>query len=210
MKHKYYAVRQGRQIGIFSSWQECQRQIIKYSGAEYKSFRTKEEADAYLAGDQPRQMPPTISFPDDESVTDIWVDGSCMPQPDGSLRIGWAFLVMRGGQEIHRERGNDIPPDAHQHRNVAGEIMAVLKAVQWCQTQHITSIRIYHDYQGLASWPTRAWEAHTSFTQKYADTVRTSGIAIQWVKVAAHSGNPQNDIVDQEAKKATQEPPTMQ
>ena len=209
MKKKYYGVRRGRQIGVFSSWQECQQQITKFSGAEYKSFPTKEEAEAYVSDSPTSHHPASAPLTHDEFVTDIWVDGSCMPQPDGSLRLGWGYLVVQAGQEIHRDRGNDIPIEAQQHRNVAGEIMAVLKAMEWCQQQEITYIRIHHDYQGLASWPTRGWKANTPFTQNYAETVRASGITIEWVKVKAHSGDPNNEIVDQEAKKAALEPPNI-
>ena len=43
-KTKFYAVRNGKKCGIFSTWDECRKQIHGYSGAEYKSFPTKEEA----------------------------------------------------------------------------------------------------------------------------------------------------------------------
>ena len=202
MKNKYYAVRRGRQVGVFLTWRECQQQIVKFSGAEYKSFPTREEAKAYAF---PDSLPPVEESNDTRNIVDIWVDGSCMPSPDGSLRLGWAYLACQEGEEIHRERGNDIPSSAHQHRNVAGEIMAVRKAIDWCQTQHITNIRIHYDYQGLASWPTHAWKRNTPFTQDYAEKVRSSGIAIEWIKVKAHSGDPNNELVDQEAKKAALE-----
>ncbi|WP_454064393.1 ribonuclease H1 domain-containing protein [Candidatus Nitrospira salsa] len=202
MKQKYYGVRRGRQTGVFDSWPECQRQIVKYSGAEYKSFSTPEEAQAYAF---PESSTTFEGTDDANTIVDVWVDGSCMPRPNGLLLLGWAYLARRAGEEIHRDRGNDIPEDAQRHRNVAGEIMAVLKAVEWCKTQHITSIRVYYDYQGLASWPTHAWKRNTPFTQHYAETIRASGISVEWVKVKAHSGDPNNDIVDEEAKKAALE-----
>ncbi|WP_447970522.1 ribonuclease H1 domain-containing protein [Nitrospira sp. M1] len=202
MKQKYYGVRRGRKTGVFFSWPECQRQIVKYPGAEYKSFPTQEEAEAFAF---PASSTNSEKSDDAKTIVDIWVDGSCMPRPNGVLLLGWAYLACKAGKEIHRERGNDIPDDARRHRNVAGEIMAVLKAVAWCQSQHITSIKVYYDYQGLASWPTHAWKRNTPFTQHYAETVRASEIAIEWVKVKAHSGDPNNDIVDEEAKKAAQE-----
>ncbi len=202
MKQKYYAVRRGRQVGVFYSWPECQRQIVKYSGAEYKSFPTETEAKAYAF---PDSFANSEQADDPNSIVDIWVDGSCMPRPGGVLLLGWAYLARRAGKEIHRDRGNDIPEDARRHRNVAGEIMAVLKAVAWCQAQNITNIRLYYDYQGLSNWPTHAWKRNTPFTQGYAETVRASGVAIEWVKVKAHSGDPNNDIVDGEAKKAALE-----
>ena len=47
-KKKYYAVRKGTKCGIFSTWKDCQEAVQNYSGAEYKSFLSEEEARAYL------------------------------------------------------------------------------------------------------------------------------------------------------------------
>lgn len=47
-KQKYYAVRAGRQVGVFDSWPECQKQINGYSGQDYKSFSTRKEAEEFL------------------------------------------------------------------------------------------------------------------------------------------------------------------
>jgi ribonuclease HI len=35
---KYYAVKAGREVGVFDNWADCQTSITGYSGAEYKSF----------------------------------------------------------------------------------------------------------------------------------------------------------------------------
>ena len=47
-KKKFYAVRQGRKIGMFLTWDECKKQVMGYPGAIYKSFGTEEEAKEYL------------------------------------------------------------------------------------------------------------------------------------------------------------------
>ena len=47
-KQKYYAVRKGRTTGILLSWAECEASVIHFPGAEYKSFPTREEAEAFL------------------------------------------------------------------------------------------------------------------------------------------------------------------
>jgi len=47
-KKNYYAVRKGFMPGIYTSWEECQKNIKSYSGAEYKGFSTKEEAESFL------------------------------------------------------------------------------------------------------------------------------------------------------------------
>ena len=43
-KPKYYVVWKGKQTGVFSSWDDCKKQIQGFTGAVYKSFKTKEAA----------------------------------------------------------------------------------------------------------------------------------------------------------------------
>jgi ribonuclease HI len=43
-KAKYYVVWEGNKSGIYSSWEECKKQIKNYKGAKYKSFANNEEA----------------------------------------------------------------------------------------------------------------------------------------------------------------------
>ncbi len=43
-KSKYYVVWKGKETGVFHSWDDCKKQIQGYTGAQYKSFTTKEAA----------------------------------------------------------------------------------------------------------------------------------------------------------------------
>ncbi|KAJ2898767.1 hypothetical protein MKZ38_003677 [Zalerion maritima] len=52
---KFYAVRAGHQRGVFNTWSECQTQTSGYSGAVYKAFTTREDAEAFVAGKNPRK-----------------------------------------------------------------------------------------------------------------------------------------------------------
>jgi ribonuclease H-related protein len=203
---KFYAVRRGRTTGVFDSWDACRKQVFKYPGAEYKAFPTREEALSFLSLTETslKKTTETSELSTDSQIA-IWVDGSCFPQGDGSLHIGWGLLVKQGGKEVYRAKGNDIPPKAHRHRNVAGEIFGILKALEWCQAQGITEVTIYFDYQGLESWAIGTWRAKLPFTQLYTKTVNASNITIHWIKVKAHSGNPENEIVDQLAKEGATE-----
>ena len=49
-RRKYYAVARGRQTGIYDTWSECQAQTSGFSGAIFKSFGTREEAQAFING----------------------------------------------------------------------------------------------------------------------------------------------------------------
>ena len=47
-KKNYYAVKKGRKIGIYKTWEECKKQIDGFSGAEFKGFSTLNEAKDYI------------------------------------------------------------------------------------------------------------------------------------------------------------------
>lgn len=48
---KVYAVRRGRNPGIYMTWAACERQVDGFSGARYKSFKTMGEANAFMLGE---------------------------------------------------------------------------------------------------------------------------------------------------------------
>ncbi|EXF84235.1 hypothetical protein CFIO01_07670 [Colletotrichum fioriniae PJ7] len=47
---RYYAVRVGLRPGVYLTWLECQKQTAHQKGAIYKSFFTREEAQAFVEG----------------------------------------------------------------------------------------------------------------------------------------------------------------
>ena len=50
MAKKYYVVWEGRETGIFTDWNTCKKQVDKFTGAKYKSFKTQGEAQAAFHG----------------------------------------------------------------------------------------------------------------------------------------------------------------
>ncbi|KAM3077409.1 hypothetical protein ACMFMG_006754 [Clarireedia jacksonii] len=50
---KYYAVRKGFRTGVFTTWKDCQDQTTGFKGAMYKSFTSKKDAEAFVAGKNP-------------------------------------------------------------------------------------------------------------------------------------------------------------
>ena len=207
---KFYAVRKGRQPGIYTTWPACEEQIKGFPGAVYKAFPTKAQALAFAGDCLPGSpgLPPAGTLPATDGIH-IWVDGSCLPHGNGHLHFGWAYVIFDGARELHRASGYDVPAEARRHRNVAGEIQAVLQALEWCRAHDITTATISFDYQGLASWVEGTWKTRTPFTRAYAERVRALGMALTWHKVLAHSGNPYNDLVDRLAGEAARSTPAQ-
>lgn len=51
-KPKFYAVRNGRNPGIYNSWDEAEKQINDgFKKPEHKSFSNKKEAEKYIKGE---------------------------------------------------------------------------------------------------------------------------------------------------------------
>ncbi len=205
---KFYAVRRGRQPGIYPTWPSCEEQVRGFPGAVYKAFPTKAQALSFMGEDLP---PSLILFQSDTRPATgdvhVWVDGSCFPNSKGRLNFGWAYVILDSKGELHRASGNDVPAEARRHRNVAGEIQAVLRALEWCREHGIAKAAIHFDYQGLASWVEGTWKTRRAFTQAYAERVRAIGITLTWHKVQAHSGDVYNDLVDRLAREAARSAP---
>lgn len=49
---KFYAVKKGRQPGVYRTWEEAQKQVNGFSGAEFKSFAKITDATEYLNWDK--------------------------------------------------------------------------------------------------------------------------------------------------------------
>ena len=49
-KKKIYAVKNGHEKGLFTSWEDCKKSVDGFAGAVYKSFTNISEAQAYLYG----------------------------------------------------------------------------------------------------------------------------------------------------------------
>ena len=47
-KKKFYAVKNGHNPGIYSTWPECQEQTKGFPNAKFKGFATLKEAETYL------------------------------------------------------------------------------------------------------------------------------------------------------------------
>lgn len=127
----------------------------------------------------------------------IYTDGSFRdPEP----RAGWAFVVVRGNQILHKAAGLTAAPALS--RNIDGECEGVAQALEYCKASGIDSVTLYHDYAGLALWPLGKWRATSEVALRYLERVRAAGIEVEWIKVKGHSGDHWNEFVDRMASRA--------
>lgn len=197
MAGKFYAVRKGRTTGVFNTWADCQAQIIGFSGAEYKSFKTCDEAVAYAFG----KSEPTHTEPvEDHEKAVAYVDGSYNVHTK-EYSYG-AVLIYLGKEYEYSQKGTDR--SLADMRNVAGEILGAQKMMEECIKNGVRVLELYYDYEGIEKWCTGAWQAKKPGTQAYRDAYKSMSkeLRVNFHKVAAHTGVELNERVDQLAKRA--------
>ena len=200
-KKNYYVVKEGSKVGIFNNWTECQASVKGYKGAVFKGFETKAEALAWQNGREgiPIDLKDTANnSPDSIGPVDfeVYTDGS---YANGKYSYGYAFI--KDGEVVFESNGVGEDLEAASMRNVAGELAAVVHAVEKAKTLDVR-IRIYHDYSGISHWVTGDWQAKNKFTQAYVTFMRAHQGLYEFKKVAGHSGDRFNDYVDLLAKQA--------
>lgn len=194
MAKKYYAVKKGRSTGIFATWEECKASVNGYSGAQYKSFSTLEEAQRYLKGDQ---APPS-ECPEEECCT-AYVDGSFDQEKNA---YSYGCILLYRGERIEMSQvfqgGEDI-----SMRNVAGELEGAMAAMKFCEERRIKVLHLYYDYQGIESWAVGDWKRNRPGTIRYKSFYDgLKNVKVVFHKVKGHSGVELNEAVDRLAKAA--------
>lgn len=203
---KYYAVKQGKNRGIFRTWDECRASVDGFAGAEYKGFARLEEAEAYMGGGSARlsceeETGEDVPLPD---TLLVYVDGSF----DISLRkyaFGCVFILPDG--RIYTRYGNGDNEQSMQHRNVTGEMLGAMYAVKAAMVNGYKRVELRYDYEGIEKWVSGQWRARTELTAKYAESMREWGksIMILFTKVAAHTNVYYNEMADKMAKTGLRE-----
>ena len=195
---KFYAVRKGKKTGIFSTWDECKEQVTGFKGAIYKSFKTLEEAEEFVKGNEEK-------IENVEAVDGVYayIDGSF----DRVQGIYGSGVVIVDGDKKYEFKHAGNREDYAQLHNVAGELEAAKYVMWYAVDKKIKEITLFYDYQGIESWAIGDWQANLPYTQDYVsfyNKVKTR-VKVNFVKVEAHTGVELNELVDKLAKEAIEE-----
>lgn len=201
-KKSFYAVKKGNKTGVFSSWEECQEAIKGFSCAEYKGFYTLEEAEAYLNGEN-------IYF---EVVKKDIEEGYIVAYTDGTYNDQtqeYAYGVCIINEKLEEITLCDKLKYAGflSNQNIAGEVFAVLTALDWAVSNGYEKIKIYHDLEHISKWASGEYTANSDvakFFVKKLDDKYKGVIEVKYEKVKGHSNNPYNNKADGLAKSAIQ------
>lgn len=189
---KYYAVKKGRNPGIYTSWDLCLKEVKGYKGAIYKSFKKKEEAENFIKDKE-------IEIRADKDSVIAYIDGSYLKK-EKKYGIGIVYITEEKKEEIYEA----FEDKYHVHRNVAGEVRASVNVIKKAIKDGKKEIYIHFDYQGIESWATGVWKRNNDLTKKYYEFFQkvSPKIKIYFIKVKSHSNDKYNDLADKLAKKS--------
>ena len=203
-KKHFYAVVTGRQPGIYSAWdgeQGAAIQVQGFTGAKYKGFASREDAQDWLD----KELNHTHPEPLQDNIYRLYTDGSCLKNPGPG---GYGVIITRGKYKQELSAGFRLTTNNRM------ELLACiisLKAVQTSQT-----IEVYTDSSYLVNGITKGWAAGWQVkgwmrnkTQKVINAdlweellSLTQQHTVTFHKVSGHAGHPENERCDQLAKQA--------
>lgn len=139
----------------------------------------------------------------DKETIHLYVDGSFNERRNV---YSYGFTCSKDGKILYIERGVGRDREALELRHVAGELFAAIRALLYAKQQGYRKVILFHDFEGIQQHATGIAKQQNSYTHFYRawmeDFQENAGVEVFFSKVAAHTGNPFNELADGLAKEA--------
>ena len=131
----FYGVKVGKIPGVYTTWDECKENTNGYPNAQFKKFKTEQEALDYINGNVNSVSTNTIS-----NLPSIYafVDGS-FNEKENLYGYG-GFLVVNNEKFIIQGSGNE--PEMCSMRNISGEILGAMAAISMALSKKLPEMKI--------------------------------------------------------------------
>lgn len=216
---KFYAIKKGRKPGIYTTWDEAKKQVSGYSGAVYKGFTSRSQAEAFLNGGPKRatkiKATPATQITSPAEIT-FFTDGGSRNHGNVSGdhvhaddKAAWAYLIELGDQQTVSDSGGEWGAT-----NNRMEIMGLIKALEYLNDHQLTNKAILAVLDSqyvlnaiqkgwLAGWKRRNWHRAGNAPLKNKELWQRvdqllplfSNLRFEWTK--GHAVNHGNVFVDE-------------
>ena len=227
-KKQYYAVRKGRQPGVFSRWTGvggAEEQIKGFSGAVYRGFVTREEAEHFLrTGEVPPAPPAMIALEPEKTAR----PERAAQQPDHlpDLQAGKVVIFTDGASTgnpgpggygvvlLHSDARRELSGGFRCTTNNRMELMGVIAALQTLKRS--SPVVLYSDSRYVVDavekgwarrWRMRGWmrdgnnrAENADLWAQLLDLLDQHQVEFRWVR--GHASHPENERCDRLAVQA--------
>ena len=102
----------------------------------------------------------------------IQFDNGLIAYVDGSYNVktneyGFGCVIIEEQKVIKEMYGKGNDENYVSMRNVAGEILGSICAMEFAKNNGYKQICIYYDYEGIEKWANAMWKANKPGTQEY-------------------------------------------
>lgn len=206
MGKKVYAIKEGFNFEtnekvenkIVSTWAECLKYVKGVKGAKYKSFVDIESASEYLSEDTKLLRKEDNNYPQD--CLHVYVDGS---YNISTGEYSYGLVAVRNNLVEYINSASAKDSSKKNIRQIAGELEAAIKAVEYAIEKGDKCVVIFHDYEGICHHATGFWERKEQSSAEYYEKMNelmSQGIQVIFVKVDSHTGDFFNELVDEKCK----------
>ncbi|MFC5713223.1 ribonuclease H [Thalassorhabdus alkalitolerans] len=146
-KKKYYVVWEGRKPGIYESWADCQKQVQGFSGARFKSYPSKGEAQKAF-GEEKSSTGNRAVISEKGNTSHPYIEDSISVDVGSHGNPG---LVEYKG--VHTKTGEVvfIHEGIEKGTNNMGEFLAIVHALAFLKDKE-SNIPVYSDSQTAMKW----------------------------------------------------------
>lgn len=212
MANKFYAVKKGKKPGIYLTWDEAKTQVNGFSGAQYKSFKTKSEAEEFM---KPKAAKKMVKSSGNSSHIQLFSDGGSRNHGNkkgqhvkDDDKAAWAYLIIKDGKKKSDSAGE------WGATNNKMEVLGLVNALCYVLSQgwenepidaildskYVLNSITQH---WLAGWKRRGWKKSdgtviknkAEFMQLAELLPKFSQLSFSWTK--GHAINEGNNFVDE-------------
>ncbi|KAI6242845.1 Ribonuclease H [Aphelenchoides fujianensis] len=144
---QFYAVREGRKRGIYDTWDECKSQVDGHKGAQFKKFRSRQEAEDFIAvgGSKPpvpavRRLTPAAVPTTSQPAISVFTDGACSSNGRKGAKAGYGVFWGDGHEDNH-----SAPLISGPQTNNRAEYTAIIHALETAKKRDLKAIRVCTD-----------------------------------------------------------------
>ncbi|WP_238882373.1 viroplasmin family protein [Clostridium sp. YIM B02551] len=206
MGKKVYAIKEGFdseanikiENKIVNTWAECLKYVKGVKGAKYKSFEDINEAKRFLEEGSKLLKMGVDEYPKD--CLHIYVDGSYNISTE---KYSYGLVAVRNNVVEYIDSASAEDTSKSNIRQIAGELEAAVKGVEYALSKKDKKAVIFHDYEGIAHHATGFWERREESSIKYFNRMNELmklGIEVIFVKVDSHTGEFFNELADEKCK----------